>query len=564
MTKFTCLLFLTFLLSLPIVIAQTPTEKPPTASVTGRITLNNQPLPGVTVSLDSGGVFGVVQAAPRRPVTAKTDSDGRYRLAGIAAGQYLIAPRALAYVLPTEGLTGRVGKNLNLSDGEQIENMDFALVKGGVITGKITDYQDRPVIAQRVNLRQAGADSRAASVSVSSSNYFMFETDDRGVYRLYGLPAGRYTLSVGEGGEQNVVRMGRAGKNYPLTFYPNTRDEKAAKVIEVTEGSEATDINIKLPRSEKSYEAKGRVIDGSTGAPLAGIALIYRAVGNDLMLMGALGMTQERTTAQGEFTLPGLMPGKYAVMMQTMEAASDYYSDPLTFDMQESDTEGLEIKAYRGASISGIVVIEGATDPAILKQVANVRVSAYPAISSSSVQMPIFASNQTTNPDGTFRATGIRPGKIRLGANVSNPNVPLVMSRFERDGVEIPPALEITAGEQVTGIKVVMIYGSGIIRGQLAVVGGTLPPDAQFLVSALRMNAAVRTGSRPAQVDARGKFVLEGLAPGEYELILSPLARNGISPNSMPRSVRQKVTVGPGETPVTLTIDLSEKKEGRQ
>lgn len=564
MTRFTCLLFVTFLFCCSSVSAQTQTEKPATASVTGRITLNNQPLPGVTVALESGGMTGVIQTSQRRPISAKTDADGRYRLSGIAAGQYLISPHALAYVLPTDAMTGRAGKSLNLNDGEQIENIDFALVKGGVIAGRITDYLDRPVIAQRVTLRRAGTDSRLASMQVFPSNFYMFETDDRGMYRLYGLPAGRYTLSVGEGGEQNMIRSGRAGNYYPRTFYPDARDEKAAKVIEVTEGGEVTDINIKLSKTEKSYEAKGRVIDATTGTPLVGVTIAYRPVGNEPGFTGAIGMTQERTNAQGEFTLQGLMSGKYAATMLPREAASDYYSDPITFDMQESDTEGLEIKAYRGASISGVVVIEGTTDPAILKQVMNVRVSAYPEAPASSQQMPIFGSPQGTNPDGTFRTTGIRPGKIRLMANASMMNAPLMMSHFERDGVQIPPSLEITAGEQITGIKVVMAYGSGVIRGQVVVVNGTLSPDVQYMVSAVQVNAAIRTGARRAQVDARGKFILEGLMPGEYELILSPIYRNGPPPNPRPRPAPQKVTVSAGETTATIMLDLGEQKEGQR
>ena len=66
------------------------------------------------------------------------------------------------------------------------------------------------------------------------------------------------------------------------------------------------------------------------------------------------------------------------------------------------------------------------------------------------------------------------------------------------------------------------------------------------------------------QVDARGKFVLEGLAPGEYELMLSPLLRPGGPPGARPQPVRQKVMVGAGETAVTITLDLGEKKEGQQ
>ena len=531
-------------------------DKPATASITGRITFDKQPLPGVTVVLESGSAGTLVQSAQRRPVSAKTDAEGRYRLAGIAAGQYIVSPRALAYVLPLEGMSIRPGKTINLNDGEQVENMDFTLVKGGVITGRITDHQDRPVVGQRVQLKRFTTNANTVAVPFSSTSFTMYETDDRGMYRLFGLTAGRYTLSLGEGSEAGAISIGRTGKYYPLTFYPNARTEKETKVIELSEGGEVTDIDIKVSKPEKSYVAKGRVIDAGTGAPLVGVGLLYRPLGDNPALMGAMNITQESTNAAGEFVLLGLLPGKYAaVITQAMGQASEYYSDPLTFEVMTGDVEGLEIKAVRGASISGFVVIEGTNDPAIQKGVTSVRVSSSSAAppSPNATQMPTFGGTQPTKPDGSFRLTGIRPGPTRISALLMDGSQPLMLARVERDGVELTGPMDVAAGDQITSIKVVMMYGAAIVRGQVNIVGGTLPPDTQLMVSARRMGGAMGTGvssGRPGQVDARGKFVLENLAPGEYEVVLSAFQRTGMTPGSPPRTVRQKVTVGAGETPV--------------
>jgi hypothetical protein len=104
-----------------------------------------------------------------------------------------------------------------------------------------------------------------------------------------------------------------------------------------------------------------------------------------------------------------------------------------------------------------------------------------------------------------------------------------------------------------------MAYGSGVIRGQVAVVNGTLRSDLQLLVSATPLNAVSRMGAIRAQVDTLGKFVIEGLAPGEYELSLFIVVRAGMPAPSMPPPVRQKIRVGPGATPVTLTLDFGGK-----
>ncbi len=538
--------------------AQMKDDKPATASITGRVTLDNRPLSGVTVALESPLNLGEgVMDTRRRPVTTKTDGDGRYRLTGIAAGYYLVWPRAMAYAMPTEGLSGSPGKTVNLSAGEQVEGVDFALAPGGVITGKITDHLGRPVIAQRVSLWRYMPNGLTIPVLSPTSSLSMFETDDRGIYRLFGLQAGRYILSVGAEG------AGRTNKVYARMFYPGVKDEKEAKAIEVIEGAETTDIDIKLPRPETLYEAKGRVVDAGAGKPLAGAQLAYTSLSGDLAWSGPPRMAEERTNAQGEFVIQGLPAGRYVALMRT-DSGSEYYSDPTPFEIHESDVEGLEIKAYRSASVSGVVVIEGADDPAILKHVSDVKVEAHHLPQQRSQMLPrrepasYFVSSQMARPDGTFRLGGLRPGVNRITASSSGANMLLGLARVERDGVDVKEHIELTAGEQVSGLKIVMYYGTGVIRGQLVFVNGTLRSDLQVMVWATPLNATPGRDVRRSHVDALGKFMIEGLAPGEYVLYLATFGKPGMPIYAVP-SLGRKVSVGPGETPVTLTVDLGEK-----
>ena len=44
------------------------------------------------------------------------------------------------------------GRVLNLSANEAVEGIDFKLTRGGVITGRITDADGRPVIEERISL----------------------------------------------------------------------------------------------------------------------------------------------------------------------------------------------------------------------------------------------------------------------------------------------------------------------------------------------------------------------------------------------------------------------------
>lgn len=516
-----------------------------TASITGRLTHKDQPLPGVIVTVE------IARPSPGtlpETVSAKTDADGRYRLTGLVAGNYVVSPRALAYAVPMDGSSFRPGKTVNLGEGEALENFDFALVKGGVIAGTITDSNGRAVIGQTVQLTRLVENGKVRGVR--AGNYRMHDTDDRGAYRLFGLPAGRYKVSLGEG--EGALTMGRVGGFYRLTYYPGVANEAEAKVIELDEGGEITEVDFTVRAPEKTYEAKGRLIDGTTGTPLAGANIARSALAKDQKNLGAYGWTPDLTEADGEFVLRGLSPGRYAAFPMSNE----YYGDPTIFEVTNSDVEGLEIKAYRGATISGIAVIEGANAPAGQNLLPRVNISAL--VVSSTMQLPAVATQ--VKPNGTFRLSALRSGKVRLTTSVSD-NSPLQLVRIERDGVPLGDGLEIAAGEQISGVKIVLVYGASVLRGQVKVVGGTLSSDTRLVVWAIH---SVAGASRSTQVDMRGNFVLDNLAPGEYKLSVSQSSIVGNAVSQRSHGGFQSVTVGAGETTVTLTLDLGKQKEGQQ
>src|SRR6185503_7780836 len=84
-------------------------------------------------------------------------------------------------------------QNIILSANEDLSDIDMKLVRGAVITGRVTDAENKPVIGESVSLQlvdENGAPSRFGSSR--SSHDEMYQTDDRGVYRIYGLAGGRY------------------------------------------------------------------------------------------------------------------------------------------------------------------------------------------------------------------------------------------------------------------------------------------------------------------------------------------------------------------------------------
>ncbi|NOT59104.1 MAG: carboxypeptidase regulatory-like domain-containing protein, partial [Acidobacteria bacterium] len=206
----------------PMAFAQTPPTPKPMATVQGRVTLEGAPYAGGMVMLQSetnGGDIPFLNAPPA-PM-AVTDGDGRYRFAQVAAGKYRVKIHTGAFVSEPEQ-----GAPLTISDGDVIENQDFRLSRGGVITGRVTDPEGHPRIEEMVRLFVVERADENPIVGMMQHR----QTDDRGVYRLFGLPAGKYKVVV-----QPAEPMGGvfgSASEFVQTYYPNTEKEAEGKLID--------------------------------------------------------------------------------------------------------------------------------------------------------------------------------------------------------------------------------------------------------------------------------------------------------------------------------------------
>lgn len=522
-------------------------EKDNTASITGRVTLAGKAAAGITVMLTTAEPS--FRGAPSVKTTA--DEDGRYRLTGVTAGRYTVAPIAPALVVPQDVGSWMPGKLVTVSEGEQVEGLNFALTRGGVITGRVVDDKDRPVIDEQVNLLQV--DERGQKTGVGMGGAYGFHTDDRGIYRIYGLPAGRYIVSVGEASDSGSVRFGFDGGFYTQTFHPNVTEQAKAAIIEVALGTEVTGIDIVVSPASKSYTASGRVVDLDTGKPLPDIQFAHGALKDNRV--GGYGYSGKRTNAKGEFRIEGLTPGRYAAF--TLENdGSNLYSEPAPFEITNDDVKGVEIKVRRGATISGVAVVEGASDLDIAGRLSSLQlfpVSTEDEELASPHIMPIRIA-----ADGSFRITGLRPGKVtlELGGMPDNRKGFSVL-RVERDGGEQREGIEIKAGEQITNVRLILAYGTSVIRGLVKIQGGELPDNLVMMVHARRPGENTPAGI-PVMVDARRRFAIEGLSAGEYEIQLHVFAADHDAPPPSIAPVKQRVTVPQsGATEVTLTLDLA-------
>jgi hypothetical protein len=516
--------------------------------VSGRVTLDGKASAGVEVVLLS-------DTNERRALFGKTftDAEGRFRLNVEAAGRYRVTPLAPAYVAP-DALS--VTRAITVAPGEEITGTDFALVRGGVITGRITAPDGRPAIAERIMLTPIGeAGQSRPALDLPAS---IFETDDRGVYRIFGLPPGRYLVSAGTAGEN--VGAGLRGRrlSYTRTFHPNVTEQSRATAVEVALGAEASNIDIALMRRAESFTASGRIIDARNGQPLAGAPFGYAATREGGRMAGAPA-NDMRADAKGEFLIENLTPGRYVVFVVS-DRESAVYSEPLPFEVTSGNVSGLELKAQQGSSVSGAVVVEGASDASLVRRLAGIALAYVlyqPEMLRTAREMPVI------NADGSFRLNGLRPGKLRIATNTQRLPRGFSILRLERDGIAQRDGIDIPQdATHIAGVRVVMAYGSGIVRGQAQVSGGVLPPGTRLFVLARRTGADAVTIAASTEVDARGSFVLEGLAAGEYELTLAARQPGATSGEMRLSNARRTVRVADNSaSDVTLVFETGAKTE---
>jgi hypothetical protein len=164
-----------------------------------------------------------------------TDQDGFYRISNLAPGSYSITAGAPAFVM-SDAKENRF-KTVLVGDDENVESVNFALVRGGVITGRITDADGRPVIEEQVNVYPAEMYAQRVQRSIYAVG--SVQTDDRGIYRVFSLSAGRYKVAVGRSDDELSVTYNQGRSNsYKQVFYPDVTDQAKATIVEVSEGSE--------------------------------------------------------------------------------------------------------------------------------------------------------------------------------------------------------------------------------------------------------------------------------------------------------------------------------------
>ncbi|PYQ78670.1 MAG: hypothetical protein DMG03_27765, partial [Acidobacteria bacterium] len=163
--------------------------------------------------------------------------------------------------------TGEGGEPIDAAAGQTIDHVDFALQRGGVITGRIFDEFGEPLSGIQVSvMRNQPMNGQRQLMAMSSE-----QTNDLGEFRIYGLAPGQYYVQAawrrfGPGDPTSPDRTG-----YPPTLFPGTTDAGAAQRFTIGAGQTIGDLVMALSPI-KAVRVEGTAID-SNGRPLANALL---------------------------------------------------------------------------------------------------------------------------------------------------------------------------------------------------------------------------------------------------------------------------------------------------
>jgi hypothetical protein len=481
----------------------------------------------------------------------QTDADGRFELKELLGGRYTLTVSKAGYVSMSYGQRRpeQQGTVLEITDGTVVDKIAFSLPRGGVVTGAVMDEFGDPVAGAQVNVLRFRYVNGARRLTPSGGG----STDDRGMFRVYGLVPGDYFLSAALRAPQQMM-MGptsvasTAVDGYAPTYYPGTPNPSEATRITVRAAQETSNISLALIASRLS-SVSGRAVTSANAPVVQGMVMLMPA---DPMSAGmAMGMSNAMTRADGTFQLLGVAPGTYNLTLRPrgMPAADAEFAN-LRLTVGADNLDNVLLVTARGAIARGIVTTdEGIPPPMRPEQISLFARPAEPEV------MMMQPGESKVNPDWTFEMTGLSDARLLQGGVSEAPDWSI--KSVLHNGVEvIDTPINFVPGQTVDGFEIVLSRKRSELSGQISGERGAPETDATVIVFAddpRRWGFATRY-VRTVRPNQDGRYTLRGMPPHDYLVVaVKDLEPGQAQDPEFLDSVRpqaQRVSLGENETRV--------------
>jgi len=268
---------------------------------------------------------------PQTPVI--TDAQGRFYFANLPAGLYMFQIARPGHSQPPQS----VGQMIELSDAQRVADVRLRLAKLSSLAGTLRDESGDPVVgADVIAFRRAVVNGRQSLQQVGRNR-----SDDRGAYRLSGLPASDYVVcacsrdpipfdstllttlaseplqlmtvaarALTVGGD--VVSLDNTLRTYAPTFHQNSSSLARATRVTLGWGDDKTGVDMLL-QLVHATRVSGTVV-GAPGPVQAGF---MRLVSEADAEAGAQVLSLQPMLVQpdGRFDFTTVPPGQYRLMI---------------------------------------------------------------------------------------------------------------------------------------------------------------------------------------------------------------------------------------------------------
>ncbi len=283
--------------------------------------------------------------------TTSTDDMGRFSFSALPEGRYNLSASKPGHIGGSYGQRqpGRPGTPIQLADGQRLQ-VQLQIVRGGVITGTVLDEHGEGIPGTPVRALRYVMQSGTRTLQASGAG----QTDDRGVYRIFGLQAGDYVVfatprnnnrqdletarvaelqalvqqsealarvdatraqAVSDRIAQLRVNSPAAAQNedaasgYAPVYYPGTTSPSSAAMITIAPGEEKGSIDFQY-QVVPIARVDGIVSSATSQLP----ANVQVSLVNAGFAVPGISPGGVRADSQGAFRIPNVPPGQYTVV----------------------------------------------------------------------------------------------------------------------------------------------------------------------------------------------------------------------------------------------------------